>query len=473
VFNDIARSDFRFHSLTCVGDVFFEFVICRFQNFAVYFEKVRQELSIERGTATRTDDEISKLKGKQTLNLLKIKGQENQLKEFSNQKRAFPVEINGKKYTLIEIDSLIDKTSKDEKKIIGKVSKVLGKIGLIEPKTTLKQLEETKAFIIEKLVEKNDLMERNLADEKSLQTTLDEFFKNDNNPEKAKIEPKFSAAELAEVESLAFDLKLTDVYQENWEYQKRLIEGNEGKGQNENNSYKESKENLIAGRAIAREVLSEIEAARAKEEYAQFKKHKAFQKYEIIDRKTGATKFVSLSEVRFDSSGSIFDQTLEYFLENREKRRTRHALEKQVKEKGAELKENVKAANNLLQVARDIAGDFKTKSFFGGTRYHQPPIFTPRELITVELRIIQTTSKSEAKHLQKILNSADTSQAKNLSEILKSLESKKENAISGEIHSPDEQKSAVQVDKNEAKSQEKDPKIQDNKTEILNQNKGR
>jgi len=440
---------------------------------AVYFEKVRQELSRERGTATRTDDEISKLKAKQTLNLLKIKGQENQLKEFDNQKRAFSVDINGKKHTLTEIDSLIEKTLNDERKIVGKVSKVLGKIGLIEPKTTLKQLEETKALITQKLSEKNDLMERNLADEKSLQTTLDEFFKNDNNPEKAKIEPKFSAAELAEVESLAFDLKLTDVYQENWEYQKRLIEGNEGKGQNENNSYKESKENLIAGRSLAREVLSEIEAARAKEEYAQFKKHKDFQKYEITDRKTGEAKFVSLSEVRFDSSGSIFDQTLEYFLENREKRRTRNALEKQIKEKGAELKENVKSANSLLQAARTIAGDFKTKSFFGGTRYHHPPIFTPKELMTIELRIIQTMNKSEAKNLQKILDSADASQVKNLSAILHSFENRKENTQSVGQYSPEEQKSAVHVEKDAAKSREKTPKVRENKTEILNQDRGR
>ncbi len=230
---------------------------------------------------------------------------------------------------------------------------------------------------------------------------------------------------------------------------------------------------MIDGRSRARQVLSEIEAARAKEEYANFKKHKDYQKYEIIDRKTGEAKFVSLAEVRFDSSGSIFDQTLEYFLETSEKRRTRHALEKQVKEKGAELKENVKAANNLLQVARDIAGDFKTKSFFGGTRYHHPPIFTPKELITVELRIIQTTSKSEAKNLQKILDSADASQAKNLSAILHSFENRKENTQSVGQYSPEEQKSAVHVEKDDAKSREKTPKVRENKTEILNQDRGR
>lgn len=436
---------------------------------AVYFEKVRKELSTERGTATRTDDEIAKLKAKQTLNLLKIKSQEKESKDFQTNKRAFPVEIKGKKHSLVEIDSLIEQKRSSEQKIVGKVSKILGKIGLIEPKTTLKQLEETKALIIEKLVEKSDSMEKNLADEKSLLDTLNEFYKNDTNPDKEKIPPKFSAFELAEVETLAFDLKLLDVYRENWEHQKRLIEN----GQNEHDSPKESKEKTIAGRAIAREVLNEIEATRAKEEFAQFKKHKDFQKFEVTDGKTGESKFVSLSEVRFDSSGSLFDQTLEYFLENREKRRTRNALEKIVKERSAELKDNVKAANNMLQVSRDIAGDFRTKSFFGGTRYHYPPIFTPKELINIELRIIQTEVKSETKSLQKILNLTDASQAKNLPAILQSFESKKENAKSVEIHSPDEQKSAVQGKRDSVESQEKTSKMLENKTEILNQDRGR
>lgn len=440
---------------------------------AGYFEKVRKELSAERGTPTRTNDEIARLLAKQKLTDLKIKSQEKQLKDFQIQKRAFQVEMYGKKRTLTEMDSLIEKAVQEERRFTGKVSKVLSKIGLIEPKTTLKQLEESKAIVIEKLAEKNDLMDKNLTDEKSLRTTLDEFYKGDTNPEKESLPAKFSAQELAEVESLAFDLKLTDVYRENWEQQKKLIESAEAKGQSEENSPNESKENLIAGRAIAREVVCEIETANAKEEYAQFKKHKDFQKFEVVDRKTGEAKFVSLSEVRFDSSGSIFDQTLEYFLENREKRRTRHALEKQVKERSAELKENVKSANNLLQVAREIAGDFKTKSFFGETRYHHQPIFTPKELMTIELQIIQTTSKSQAKNLQKILDLTDTSNAKNLSEILQSVETKQENSKSVGLNSPDERKTAVQIDKNEAKSQEKTTKIQENKTEILNQERGR
>lgn len=440
---------------------------------ANYFEKVRKELSLERGYPTRTDDEISKLKAKKMLTDLKIQGQEKQLKDFNDHKRAFPVEIDGRKLTLAAVDSLIEKRKQDDKKIVGKVSKIFGKIGLIEQKETLAKLELTKSAILENLNEKNDRMASDLAGEKSIQTTLDEFYKNDTNSEKENLPAEFNSAELAEVESFAFDLKLPDVYRENWEQQKQLVEISGDKDKSENNSIGESKQNFIAGRSIAREVLTEIEVARCKEELTDFKKNKDFQKFEVTDRKTGEAKFVSLSEVRFDSRGSLFDQTLEYFLENREKRRTRNTLETIVKEKGTELKENLKSAKELLKVSGEIAGDFKTKSFFGATRYLHTPLFTPKELITIELRISQTESKSEASKLQKILGSVDYSKSKNLSEILREFSAEKEFAHSIEKSSVNEQKSVAKSEKDKQKSDEKFIEIRENKPEILTLEKGR
>lgn len=438
---------------------------------ANYFEKVRKELSLERGYPTRTDDEIAKLKAKKMLTDLKIQWQEKQLLDFNDHKRAFPVITDGKKLSLAAVDSLIEKRKQDDKKIVGKVSKIFGKIGLIEQKQTLAKLEETKSAILENLNEKNDRMARDLAGEKSIQTTLDEFYKNDTNPEKENLPTKFTVAELAEVESIAFDLKLADVYRENWEQQKQLIEISGSKS--ENDSISELKQNFIAGRSLAREILTEIEVARCKEELADFKKNKDFQKFEVTDRKTGEAKFVSLSEVRFDSRGSLFDQTIEYFLENREKRRTRNTLETLVKEKGAELKENLKSAKDLLKVSGEIAGDFKTKSFFGATRYLHTPLFTPKELITIELRINQTESKSEAAKLQKLLGSVDQSKSKNLSEILREFSAEKDSTVTHEQSSINEQKSAVNFEKEDKKAEEKDFENREHKMEIFNQERGR
>lgn len=440
---------------------------------AKYFEKVRKELSNERGEPTRSNDEIAKLKGRKIFTDLRLQWQEKQLKDFNDHKRAFPVEIDGKKWTLAKVDSVLEKKEQEEKKFVGKVSKIFSKIGLIEEKSSLKQLEEIKAVIVEKLNEKNDRMTSDLAGEKSIQKVLEDFYKNDTNPEKENLPAKFTAAELAEVETFAFDLKQAQLYWENWEQQKELIENAQGFNKNENDSINESKEKIIAGRELAREIMSEIEVARCKEEFADFKKNKDFQKFEVTDPKSGEVKFLSLSEVRFDSRGSLFDQTLEYFLENREKRRTRNTLEKIVKEKGLELKENLKSAKDLLKISNEFTVDYKTKSFFGAARYLHQPIFTPKELITIELRIMNTDNKSEATKLQKILDSVDHSKAKNLPAILESFAAEKESAKFTEKNSVYEEKSAVEIEKDEMKSEEKTNEIREIKTEIINQERGR
>jgi hypothetical protein len=160
-------------------------------------------------------------------------------------------------------------------------------------------------------------------------------------------------------------------------------------------------------------------------------------------------------------------------LENREKRRTRNALETIVKEKGTELKENLKSAKDLLKVSGEIAGDFKTKSFFGATRYLHTPIFTPKEVITIELRISHTESKSEAGKLQKILDSVDHSKSKNLSEILREFSAEKKSANSIERSSINEQKSVAKSEKDKQKSDEKFIEIREDKSEIFTQEKGR
>jgi hypothetical protein len=439
---------------------------------ANYLEKVRCELSVERRLPTRSSEEISRLLAKQKLSQLKTKAMEKQIKDFALGKRAFPVEIDGSKWNLAQVDSMIEKRSFDERKLPAKIGKVLGKIGITPQNQILTKLEEVKTSVTSKLNERNEQLITELKKEKSILKTLDDFYKRDTNPEKENLQVKFSAAELAEIELLSFDLKLADVYQENWEQQKQFIESAAGNDQGEHESINESKEKIIAGRSLAREIMCEIAVAQGKEEQQLFKKNKDFQKFEIKNKK-GESKFVSLAEVRLNLRGSLFDQTLEYFLENREKRSTRNTLEKIVKERGSELKENLKSANDLLKVASEHSSDYKSKSFFGVVKYLETPLFTPKELITIELRINQTSSKSEAAKLQKILDSADHSKAKSVSAILLRFSDEKESTKTAEPKFMTQQNLPVSMGADKVKSSEKETKIRDNKVEILNQERGR
>lgn len=435
---------------------------------ANYFENVRRELAREHGTPTRNDDEIRRLKALQIISELKVGWQEKQLKDFDGRKRFSSVEIGGEKWSLVKADSLIEKKQQDERKIVGKVGKILGKIGLVEQKNS-RALEEIKTLVEEKLGEKTGQMTIDLQREKNIFKTLNDFYKNETNAEKETLRAKFGAAELAEVESLAFELKNAEIYRENWQHQKQfMMHGSDAEELKNIESINESKLKTIAGRAVAREIICETEAARSKDELAAFKKNKIFQKFEITSAKTGEAKFVSLKEVEFDSRGSILDQTLEYFTENREKRRTRNQLEKAVKEKESDLKENLKSSRNLLKFAGAETADYKQKSFFGAVKYIHPPVFTPKELITLELRIKQTENKTEAAKLQKILDFTDYEKAENLSAILASIAG--ENKLSKTADEPvKEQIETQSVAKIEAKTQTNKSEVSENKIHFENE----
>lgn len=452
---------------------------------ANYFERVRAELARERDEPTRTGDEIRRLKALRLVSELKVGIGEKQLKNLETRKRVFPVEVDNKKWSLAKVDLLIETAREKEQKISGKINKVLGKVGLVEENKIIQNLEKIKETIVEKLAVKSEEMSRELNAEKTILKTLNEFYERETSPEKETLEPKFTAAELAEVESFAFDLKRTDVYEENWRQQKQFIENADGKGTNEADLINEAKSKTIGGRAIAREILCEMELSRAKDEYKLFRKQKDFHKFEIENKKTGETKLVSLVEVRFDSRGSIFDQTLEYFTENREKRRTRNEIEKQIKDKRIELKENLGGAKSLFQTAHDAAREYHTKSFFGAVQYLQTPLFTPKELMTIELRIKETLQKSEAVKLQKILNLADYEKSENLSEILSSFSDRSGHLAGAERNSSEGQTKDFSFAKNEIKSEtnpaqiheskieSERPAVRENKTENHNQGIGR
>ncbi len=446
---------------------------------ANYFERVRRELAWERNQPTRTDQEVERLKARATVSELKAKFYEKQSNDLHANKRHFQIEVNGKKWSLAKADAFIEQERRAELKLTGKINRLLSKTGLTKPINRLEKLAEIKNQVAAKLDEKSENLTVELQQEKSTLKTLQEFYKNDSNPEKETLAAKFNHSELAEIESLAFELKFANVYSQNWQHQKQFIERANGESssarqpaadktkptiQQQTKEIAEAKAVVVAGRAVARETMCEIAVARAKEELRLFKTHKDFQKFEIVDRKNGETKFVSLKEVAFDSRGSILDQTLEYFLENKEKRVTRKLLEESVKQKESNLKENLTAANNLLKTAATDARDYKSKSIFGTISYLAAPVFTPKELVTIELRIKQTENKTEAVKLQKMLDSVDHEQAKNLRDVLAVFSPQENRSQATEPRTVTDKQVAWQIQKEETK-------IADFNSALSNENK--
>ncbi len=63
---------------------------------------------------------------------------------------------------------------------------MLGKIGLIEEKSSRAKLEEIKLAVAEKLSEKSEQMASELRREKNILKTLNEFYKNESKRGKGK-----------------------------------------------------------------------------------------------------------------------------------------------------------------------------------------------------------------------------------------------------------------------------------------------
>lgn len=384
-----------------------------------YFERVRHAVSVELGIPTRSVEEIAKLKASQVISGLKVLSHEKQIAEFWNRKRSTQFEIDGKKWSLAKLDAIAQEKAKSNKTIVGKVSDLFSKVGLMKSGNETEKLEEIRNQILIKLDEKFEEMSTGGKREKAIQKMLNGFAEKDTNPEKGTIKPSFTAFDLAETERLSFDLRLTEIYRDNFEEQKALVANFSGTQTTDKTASRINK--IISGRAVARELLCEIELARSKEALAKFKQFKIFHKFEIKNPKAETPQFVSLKEVEFDSSGSIFDQTLEYFIENLDKRQARKEIEKLVELKETELKADVVVAKNMLNAAAEETMNYKSRTIFGSLKYHVEPIFTPQELLTLELRIAETENRREATKLQNILEVFDYSKAKNLAAILEDI----------------------------------------------------
>ena len=88
-------------------------------------------------------------------------------------------------------------------------------------------------------------------------------------------------------------------------------------------------------------------------------------------------------------------------MENREKRVTRRQLEKSVKDKQVELKSNLRDAKAISKTASEEARDFQTKSIFGSVKFLHEPLFTPKELMTMNSESTKLWSNPKLKICKK------------------------------------------------------------------------
>jgi hypothetical protein len=244
-------------------------------------------------------------------------------------------------------------------------------------------------------------------------------------------ESMFSAEQLAEIDALAIRLRLNPEYEKTWAEQRSLIQdaGNDchahRKLQKANPSadFAEYKTNVIAGRALAKEILAKMELEKAKEDLKRFIESKRFQKFAIEDKQSGAIEFVSMHDVDLSKQGSLLDRAVDELFEGREHRRLRRTVTSLVNDRELRLKEDVAASREIAESAARYASEFKEVSLFGLRieTLHQP-VFTSSEIVAIEMRITGTHNPKEAARLRTVLESAADKPVHSLAKMLRDFE---------------------------------------------------
>jgi hypothetical protein len=161
---------------------------------------------------------------------------------------------------------------------------------------------------------------------------------------------------------------------------------------------------FLLSRAEARVILARTKAGHAEEDLARDSRDKSFVKHRIKDPKTGVKREVSLHDVEPRNHYYLLDRILEKAFATKEQKIQRDAVRQAAREKEKKLTQNLKDAQNrclrLENQKKAMREKFSAEGEF-------QPIFTPKEIAVLEARSAQTSDKSEAERLEKIVNDAE------------------------------------------------------------------
>ena len=296
-------------------------------------------------------------------------------------------------------------------------------------RTGKRESEEPRHQILAKLGEELANIQRGRKLELCKAKTLEKILKG--IPEDRPAEGHYSPLQLAEVEVLSLRLGQRAEYESSWQSQRLLIEAADMAcpayrrlaKSGPTADFGAHKLEAIAGRALAREIVANVEVGKATEDLKIFRGSYRFLKHPVSDPESGAITYLCLHDVDLPQSASLLDRTMHELLEDRERRTLRRAVESQAKEREKTLKDDLARAKEIAKSATRDASEFKSYSILG--LFAEPshrPIFTSGEIAMLELRIANTRNASEASHLQAVVESASETPLRSLTDLLRDFE---------------------------------------------------
>ncbi len=395
-----------------------------------YLEGVRSELERSAEIEPRSRGDLRRITAQKTISDLRIKGLEKDQKDFIDRKYYRPVDVGGRQISLAQLD-------REEKAPRNPISSLFDNFKQMASLWSEKERDSTKKTdserlrksILRALDEQTAGIEREVKAERNITKLFEKILNAD--PEKTAEEPLYSSEQLAEIDALSLRLKLRPAYEKIWDEQRTLIESAASDSpaarkllrSSTEASLSDYKTLIIAGRALAREIVANAEFKRAKDGLRTFTESKRFHKFAIADKDAGSVEFVSLHDVDLPTRGSLLDRALDEIFEGKQHRSLRRTVISLVKEKEQELKQEAAAAKDIMASASQNAFEFKQFSLFGlASETSYQPIFTSSEIRSLEIRAANTRDPKEAARLRTVLESASDQPARSLKEILRDFE---------------------------------------------------
>ena len=414
-----------------------------------YLERIRTDRVRWGEIEPRSRDDLRSILAQKNISELRSRLYDKTHRERSEKGYYLRFDIGERSVSLSDLD----KEQKGHKnsvlsfleRLTGAASRLSGKRKTL---TGANRTDHLRSEIAENLAEQLATIERDGKIEQSKAKILASIL--NGNPESDLGHGSYSPEQTVEMEKLSVRLKLKNDYENNWKEQRSMIEsaGSDSVSYRKllkadpTGDFTEHKNRIVAGRALAREIVARVEFDRAKEDLKIFQDAKRFQKFGIPDQRSGSIGYLSLHDVDLSGRSSLLDRAVNELFESRQHRKLRRTVSGLVEDKERRLKGDVTAAQEIMVSASRSASEFKDHSHFGlSSQTAYQPIFTSSEIAVLERRASNTHSQKEAERLRSIIDSTDGS-LRSLSDLLGDFQSPRQ-AISDvkEIDSPKPDKS--------------------------------
>lgn len=396
-----------------------------------YLEGVRSELERSGEIGPRDKGAVGRIAAEKLISDLRVKIHQKDHLDLGERRYYSLAKIRDKRISFAQLDREENAPANPVVKFVQHLKKSVSRMSETASTSQVEiENDRLRDEIVGKLEERLAGIERDRKSEQKKAKILEKILTVESGEPVG--EPVYSAEQLAEIDSLSSRLKLRAIYENNRDEQRKLIESagsdchayRKALKSNPSADFEEYKRTMIAGRALAREIVTKVELEKARENLKTFSESKRFQKFAIADKDTGSLSFLSLHDVDLPRSSSILDRAIDEIFESREHRTLRRTITSLVKAREQRLKDDFDGARGILASASREASEFTHFSLFG--LRSQPmyrPIFTASEITAIEMRAANTPDTSEAGRLRKVLESIVDQPQRSLKDILRDFES--------------------------------------------------